>query len=498
VIVKAIKLKEQQEENIFFRHDPGNSIFKLIFESSDLGIAITDSEGTLLLTNPQFIKIESLSRDRLDFSKLLNESDLTKANQTSFHNYGFGFLKITRIQFTQHSSIHYLWIVLHDSEAETNNKLGILLNLYRSFIDTTFEIIFRTNREGKILFANRLFLKHFGFLNYKKVKASGLKELFVSAEKFLELTLKLESENRVTAETVVLKKVDGSLLIGLLNGSLYNDAKGEEVINWSMLNISSQKESEDNLKSKNDQLAKLNHQMEKFLYSTSHDLRSPITTILGLVNLQRMDSTDAVVLDYVSKIEKSALKLDKLIKDIMSFSRATYQRTGSEKIDFEQVVWRLVNIYRADPTANKIDFEVKAKEGYPFYTDLQRLDIILENVIRNAVQFYDANKSKPFIKILITVDLSEALIEIIDNGIGIGKQHIDQICNMFYKASHLSKGAGLGLFIVKETLEKMRGTINIESEIGFGTVVRITIPNDHKGILINRKLGLQNPKGKNE
>ncbi|HTJ51004.1 MAG TPA: ATP-binding protein, partial [Cyclobacteriaceae bacterium] len=101
------------------------------------------------------------------------------------------------------------------------------------------------------------------------------------------------------------------------------------------------------------------------------------------------------------------------------------------------------------------------------------------------------NKTKSFLTINITIDKAHALIEFIDNGVGIGKQHQDDIFNMFYKASHLSKGAGLGLYIVKETLEKLGGTISLESEIGFGTAFRVSIPNDHKGKLIGQKLQLK-------
>ena len=128
---------------------------------------------------------------------------------------------------------------------------------------------------------------------------------------------------------------------------------------------------------------------------------------------------------------------------------------------------------------------------FPFFGDTERLEIILDNIIRNCIHFYDINKARPFIKVNITIEMQQVMLKFIDNGIGIGQQHLDHIFDMFYKASHLSKGAGLGLFIVKETLEKLHGTIRFESEVGFGTLIMVSIPNDHKGRLINRKLELQ-------
>jgi signal transduction histidine kinase len=238
--------------------------------------------------------------------------------------------------------------------------------------------------------------------------------------------------------------------------------------------------SEQTLQSRNDELAKVNHQMEKFLYSASHDLRSPLTTILGLVNLIRMENCNPTILDYIFKVEESTHKLDRIIRDIMSFSRATSQRAKCEKICLEDLVWKSINDYRTEPIFQNIHFDVKATGTYPFFSDQARIEIILDNIVRNCFHFYDVNKSISFIKVNIGIETEQAQVEFIDNGIGIGQQHLDHIFNMFYKASHLARGAGLELFIVKETLEKLHGTIHFESEIGFGTVIRICIPNDYK------------------
>ncbi len=242
------------------------------------------------------------------------------------------------------------------------------------------------------------------------------------------------------------------------------------------------------------ELSKLNLQMEKFLYSTSHDLRSPITTILGLVNLLRIETKDNTVLEYVSKIEMSANKLDKTIKDIMTFSRTAYQRIRSEHIDFESILWKVWHSFESEQAFRKINITIKMNGDNPFYSDMQRIEIIFDKILTNTIHFYDANKVSPFINIQISISDELAQIEFIDNGIGIGRTYLDHIFTMFYKASHLSRGAGLGLFIVKETTAQLKGKIKVESEIGFGSVFSITIPNDSKGKLINRKMQLENTK----
>lgn len=365
-------------------------------------------------------------------------------------------------------------------------------HLYRSFFYSSFELVVRTTLEGKVLYANKLFLKTLSITNYPKLKNTLFQDVFLVKEQFGIFAQHISKDRQIFSQSIQLLRPDGNLIDGLLNAHLHTSDSGEEVYNWFILDITLQKKTEHVLKQRNDELAKINQQMEKFLYSTSHDLRSPITTILGLTNLMRLETKDAILLDYVSKIETSTNKLDKVIRDINSFAKASYQRIASEKIEFEPTIWRIVNSYHSNPLARKINVEVIVSGGYPFYCDPQLLEIVLENIIRNSFYFLDSNKAHCFIKVIAHCTMSEIQVECIDNGLGIGKQHLELIFNMFYKASHLAKGAGLGLYIAKETLARINGTISVESEIGFGSVFKIIIPNDHKGKLIGHKLQLIN------
>ncbi len=364
--------------------------------------------------------------------------------------------------------------------------------LYQSSFQYSFELVVRTSLDGKVLYANKLFLDTLAITDYLKFNNSLLQDVFVVKQQFGIFCDHLQKEGQIFSQSVQLVRSDGNIIEGLVNANLDKSDEGNEVYNWFILDITLQKKTEDILKQRNDELAKINQQMEKFLYSTSHDLRSPITTILGLINLMRLETKDVMQSDYLSKIESSTNKLDKVIRDINSFSKASYQRLASEKIEFEPIAWRIINRYHSNPSARNINVQVAVKGGFPFYTDPELLEIILENIIRNSFYFYDPNKSHCFIKVIAHCTMSEIQVECIDNGLGIGKQHLELIFNMFYKASHLAKGAGLGLYIAKETLARIKGSISVESEIGFGSVFKIIIPNDHKGKLIGNKLQLVN------
>jgi signal transduction histidine kinase len=316
-------------------------------------------------------------------------------------------------------------------------------------------------------------------------------QIFEDVQIYHDLKAQVHQVQRLTHKKVFFKRPDGQRLTGLVNCQRYNDEKGVPMLNWTVLDISDRVEYEERLQHQNEQLAKVNSQMEKFLYSTSHDLRSPLTSILGLVNLMRLETRDKPILDYVTKVEACATKLDKIIHDIVTFSRTTYQRTRSEKIDFEPFIWKVLNNYREEPALRKINIQVSVEGESQFYSDPERVEIIIDNVVRNAIHFFDSNKSRSFLQIQVVLSDKNAQLEFADNGIGIGQQHLENIFTMFYKASYVSKGAGLGLYIVKETISQLQGNITVESEIGFGSVFRVTIPNDHKGKLINRKLHLQ-------
>jgi PAS domain S-box-containing protein len=350
------------------------------------------------------------------------------------------------------------------------------------------------NHEGKIIFFNAAAEQATGYTQ-DEVLGSDIDVVLAATfsklpDRAIQVFLKEQSATRSISKDIEVVRKDTTTFWGniTLSRIAHNDTTYFSVL---ISDVTKRQKMEDDLLSKNAQLGKLNAQMEKFLYSTSHDLRSPLTSIMGLVNLMRMESIDQTLQEYIAKIEQSTMKLDRIIRNIMNFSKATYQRRRSEKIDLEYLAHRVLNAHQGDPNFRRIHFEVVASQEHPFYSDPERLEIILNNTIANAIHFFDANKVRSFVRINIAVEAKEVLIEIIDNGLGIGKQHHDQIFSMFYKATLNSSGAGLGLYIVKESIEQLKGSVTMESELGFGSVFRIRVPNDHKGQLINRKIKLQ-------
>jgi len=126
--------------------------------------------------------------------------------------------------------------------------------------------------------------------------------------------------------------------------------------------------------------------------------------------------------------------------------------------------------------AQNIHKNINIKQYEKFVSDPRRISVVINNLISNAIKYADPSKEQQEITISITVADSMAVIEVADNGIGIEEQHLDKIFTLFYRATSRTTGSGLGLYIIKETVEKLNGYITISSKKGKGTVIKITVP----------------------
>ena len=111
-----------------------------------------------------------------------------------------------------------------------------------------------------------------------------------------------------------------------------------------------------------------------------------------------------------------------------------------------------------------------------FYSDYERLRMVVNNLVSNSIR-YKAYGRAPHIEFEVNVNKDKAVIKVIDNGIGIEENHLEKVFEMFYRATDKNVGSGLGLFIVKETVEKLEGSITISSQLNNGTEVSIVLPN---------------------
>jgi PAS domain S-box-containing protein len=241
--------------------------------------------------------------------------------------------------------------------------------------------------------------------------------------------------------------------------------------------ITNQTRAENLLKKQNEELVKINAELDRFVYSASHDLRAPLMSVKGLLNMIKVDPDPENTAHYLSLMAKSIDKLDSFISDIILYSRNARMEMMHKEIDFHELLQESIDSLKFMEGAHQVRSIQNVVSKGAFFSDYSRLLIIFNNMIANAVRYRDNWKKDSYLKIDITADSAKAIITFSDNGIGIPEEYIDKIFKMFFRANADSKGSGLGLFIVKGAVEKLCGTVGVSSRLGEGTTFTIEIPN---------------------
>lgn len=229
------------------------------------------------------------------------------------------------------------------------------------------------------------------------------------------------------------------------------------------------------LKNKIYELEKTNDELNRFVYSTSHDLRSPLASVMGILNLARMEQSVVDPNNYLGMIETCVNRMDVFIQKIIEYYKSIRVEDENNEIDFTKLVGESIAMCRMQNPS--IEFDLIVDQPLTFKNDAFRISVILDNLISNAVKYQKPTEANPSVSIRVQVNEEKAAIEIEDNGIGILEQHLNNIFKMFFRSTNNVTGLGIGLHIVKEALTRLGGDITVRSTYGVGTIFRITIPN---------------------
>jgi two-component system, sensor histidine kinase len=220
-----------------------------------------------------------------------------------------------------------------------------------------------------------------------------------------------------------------------------------------------------------------NKELDRFVYSVSHDLSAPLKSILGLVNISRITPEPQEHTSYLNRIESSVMKLEIFISEILDYSRNKRQGIVAEQVKLKELCDDILDNLRFMMDFNKINVDLQLQH-HEIVQDKARLKIILNNLLSNAVKFqkrYDGHQ--PYIKISSRKTGEDILIEIEDNGEGIKPELQNKIFDMFYRGTENSLGSGLGLYIAKEAAARIHGNISVKSEYGKGSVFILSFKN---------------------
>lgn len=263
-----------------------------------------------------------------------------------------------------------------------------------------------------------------------------------------------------------------TILIATVNFLMATAASGIAV----SLLISLNYESSRQLSESNKLLVKTNAELDRFVYSTSHDLRAPLTSVMGLINIASNEHDIDELKRYLKLMKGRIDSLDSFIKDITDYSRNNRSEVGHERVKVKQLALEVWSDLKFCPEASHIVFDVQMEDEAEVISDKSRLKVILANLISNAVRYHDVRKKNQFIRLCYTRSQQGFYIKIEDNGQGIAEEYHQKIFEMFFRGNESSKGSGLGLYIVKETLEKLSGSIALDSRPGTGSTFTLSFP----------------------
>jgi signal transduction histidine kinase len=231
------------------------------------------------------------------------------------------------------------------------------------------------------------------------------------------------------------------------------------------------------LQEANQLLAEVNLELDHFIYKTSHDIRGPLATLKGLCNVALADVNDATALRYLNKLDFTASQLDTLLRRLQKINQINNAPTQTSSIDFEAIVNNVVLTERRKGFPKRLTIQREIQQDITYASDVELVTLILENLIANAIKFYDASdRIDPFVKVSITMEDADVVIRVIDNGIGIGGVNPEELFHIFARASERSISGGIGLYLSRRATQKLGGGIDLHSTSEGYTEVVVTLP----------------------
>lgn len=272
---------------------------------------------------------------------------------------------------------------------------------------------------------------------------------------------------------------DGGLRVVQDSGQIiYNDLGKQAVYTGYITDITPLAEKERQLTLQNQELQKVNAELDRFVYSASHEIRGPLMSILGLMNLATDEDVSLhEIKDYCSMVKSRVNMIDNYVRDIIHYAQNVRLEQENQIIDLKQIFQDAI-IKQAHITGeSKIMTQYLETElNLTLYSDYRSISLIINNLVNNAYKFYRADVEEPYVIMQVQRMAYGLCITICDNGQGIECKQQKKVWDMFYRGQNTASGSGLGLYLVKEVIQRLNGEVMLYSRPKEGTQIGVYIP----------------------
>ena len=217
-----------------------------------------------------------------------------------------------------------------------------------------------------------------------------------------------------------------------------------------------------------------NSELDTFFCRISHDLKGPITSSLGLTLLAKLEVKDRTALEYFEKQQAQLERLSHIVNGLVKLTKLHDTDLQPEMIDFHKMIDECIMSFHGYANFPRITFRKEIAHGIQFHSEWTLLNGILQNLIENSIKY--AGEHAPYVRVIVRQESSWVIIEVQDNGQGISPEHQERIFEMFYRATQNETGSGLGLYILKRSVDRLNGTIGIRSTPGKGSTFSVRLP----------------------
>jgi PAS domain S-box-containing protein len=446
---------------------------------------VLDTSGTILSSNLEAVTItgyeewevigKNISIFYPPIEQLKNKpaEDLAKAEALGKHSCNgirvkkrespfFAKMKILAIK-DEDDQLKGYRVTLQDATHRVLSNFNVreIKDEYLHLFNNPFMGIIKFNAEdGKVLIMNDKALKI-------STRSSGrdiaVPELFADDREYAKLIKELMMSGKLEEFEFQLKTLDGTERWCSISCKYFPI---QEFIEAIIIDITEQRKQGIALK-------QINNDLDNFMYHASHDLRAPLSSMMGLVNLLDLDESSMNISECKRMLRDRIQYLDHLLQDMVAISYNNKSTVLIEQINLNDVIKNIVKGFTQ--MYGNINVEISSGDLVPFHSDAVRVFQILRNVISNAFKFH--SPASPYVKIDFSISESLCLITIADNGIGIPPQAYEKLFDLFIRGDAKATGSGLGLYIAKSMVNKLGGDIKVDSIVGKGTSLTISIPN---------------------